>query len=188
MFIPFIGQSQTVDKDTVANNTPVILKERKFDAVYGSLATYAGVGGVGMGVDINVVRKNHIYSLVSYVQESFVFSDPSGNHFQVAPMIGSYIKNKKGSGGLYYQAGVSPVWGDIYRSSSPAGDGESKEFFTTGFVGRIGYRHINAQTYGFSTDISANINSEFPILSFSMKLDIGRLTKHRLHTKVPFVW
>jgi hypothetical protein len=139
-------------------------------------------GGFVGGAEINVTRKEYLYSLDYYYYKELVivFGDSPDEYYnQIGLMIGKYYGEDLFR--LQLQGGIAPIWGlrrtDLVKQGGQFfGDTyEHESFFTTGLAIKIGFEFNPLNFLGIGFDLQTNINPKNPVYMLMMCVEIGKI-------------
>ncbi|MCB0395392.1 MAG: hypothetical protein KDD36_01985 [Flavobacteriales bacterium] len=132
--------------------------------------------GVGLGGEFQVRERNNLFSLGYYEGYDIFMRYPSqGPTHSVWLMIGKYRGERLSR--LYYQIGISPVWGRKNYLIGNSQDIITQNFFRMGLGMQVGYALLVSRSVGLGVDMHANLNTEGCMYMPMLSLKIGRLRR-----------
>ena len=134
-----------------------------------------------IGLEINVLKNNFIYSLDLLGHEklgTLIFNDNISQN-QLGIMIGKFKGEKYFR--FQYQTGINLFWGKYsnsnLESSNPwiGGNNSSSRFSTIGAVSKIGFKFIPLKSLSIGIDFQINLNSVKTLFMPMFSIEIGEL-------------
>ncbi len=141
-------------------------------------------GGFLVGAELNVSKKNLIYSIDYFrFKELIIYSPyPEEYYNQLGLMMGKYHSFKDLR--FQYQGGVASLWGLRRTDIKTQGSGiypwsydyyNTEDFFTIGLAAKLGFKWVIAPRINIGIDFQANLNSIHPLGFGMISIVVGRM-------------